>query len=60
MFSAFIGPEDTPQSEILALEFSLEPFAFIPHTVKLGYSNIGFCDTLSIASNIINIVILII
>jgi hypothetical protein len=21
-------------------------------TVKLGYSNIGFCDTLSIASNI--------
>jgi hypothetical protein len=30
------------------------------HTVKLGYSNIGFCDTLSIASNIINIVVLII
>jgi predicted ABC-type sugar transport system permease subunit len=29
-------------------------------TVKLGYSNIGFCDTLSIASNIINIVVLII
>jgi hypothetical protein len=22
------------------------------HTVKLGYSNIGFCDTLFIASNI--------
>jgi hypothetical protein len=22
------------------------------YTVKLGYSNIGFCDTLSIASNI--------
>jgi hypothetical protein len=30
------------------------------HTVKLGYSNIGFCDTLSIASIIINIVVLII
>jgi hypothetical protein len=30
------------------------------NTVKLGYSNIGFCDTLSIASNIINIVVLII
>jgi hypothetical protein len=29
-------------------------------TVKLGYSNIGFCDTLSIASNIINIIVLII
>jgi hypothetical protein len=29
-------------------------------TVKLGYSNIGFCDTLYIASNIINIVVLII
>jgi hypothetical protein len=29
-------------------------------TVKLGYSNIGFCDTLSVASNIINIVVLII
>jgi hypothetical protein len=27
-------------------------------TVKLGYSNIGFCDTLSIASDIINIVVL--
>jgi hypothetical protein len=25
---------------------------FILYTVKLGYSNIGFCDTLSIASNI--------
>jgi hypothetical protein len=30
------------------------------NTVKLGYSNIGFCDTLSIASNVINIVVLII
>jgi hypothetical protein len=30
------------------------------NTVKLGYSNIGFCDTLSIASNCINIVVLII
>jgi hypothetical protein len=30
------------------------------YTVKLGYSNIGFCDTSSIASNIINIVVLII
>jgi hypothetical protein len=30
------------------------------YTVKLGYNNIGFCDTLSIASNIINTTILII
>jgi hypothetical protein len=27
-------------------------FADFLNTVKLGYSNIGFCDTLSIASNI--------
>jgi hypothetical protein len=25
---------------------------YIVYTVKLGYSNIGFCDTLSIASHI--------
>jgi hypothetical protein len=30
------------------------------NTVKLGYSNIGFCDTLSISWNIIIIVVLII
>jgi hypothetical protein len=30
------------------------------YTVKLGYSKIGFCDTLSIASNIINFIVLII
>jgi hypothetical protein len=62
LFYIKVSEYDTFLSNLSAVPWlsSTSDFGQKQYTVKLGYSNIGFCDTLSIASNIINIVVLII
>jgi hypothetical protein len=59
--SARVVPDySPPTTSISEVKITWSCTTTPPYTVKLGYSNIGFCDTLSIASDIINIVVLII